>query len=202
VLIQKLQPVFAITFASLFLKERPPKIFYLWSASAITGAYVMTFGLSIPNLNSDKELLEAAFFALIATSGFAASTVFGKRALRHVDFEAGTYLRFIIMSILMIAVAAALNDLKGLYLISADQWGILIMIAVMTGGTASFLYYYGLKIVSASVSTICELAFPLTAIILEYFLRGDMLSAAQWLGVLLLFVSIIKVSHLQVKSER
>jgi drug/metabolite transporter (DMT)-like permease len=201
VLIQKLQPVFAIILASLLLKEKPPKIFFLWSGLAIIGAYIMTFGFSIPHLNSDQKLLEAAFFALIATFSFAASTVLGKRALRNIDFEIGTYLRFVMMSVLMLIIVAALNDFQYLSEIRKEQWLVLLAIALMTGGVASFLYYYGLKIVTASVSTICELAFPLTAIILEYILRGHIMSKVQWFGVLILFFSIIRVSSLRVESK-
>ena len=36
-------------------------------------------------------------------------------------------------------------------------------------GFAIFFYYYGIKQISASVSTICELAFPLTAVHLSIF---------------------------------
>ena len=201
VLIQKLQPVFAIILASVMLKERPPKIFFIWSGLAIIGAYIMTFGFSIPHLDSDQKLLEASFFALIATFSFAASTVLGKRALRNIDFEVGTYLRFVMMSILMFFIVAGLNEFQYVSQIRKDQWLVLLAIALMTGGAASFLYYYGLKIVTASVSTICELAFPLTAIILEYLLRGHIMNKIQWLGVLILFFSIIKVSSLRVVAK-
>lgn len=198
VLIQKLQPVFAIILASLLLKERPPKVFFIWSGLSILGAYIMTFGFSFPNLKTDQKLLEAAAYALIATFSFAASTVLGKRALRNINFEIGTYLRFVLMSILMFLIVAGLNQFQFLADIKAEQWMVLLVIALSTGGAASFLYYYGLKIVTASVSTICELAFPLTAIILEYFLHGHFMSNIQWIGVLLLFISIIKVSALRV----
>jgi drug/metabolite transporter (DMT)-like permease len=198
VLIQKLQPIFAIMLASLLLKERPPKIFFLWSFFAIIGAYLMTFGLKIPDISNDRKLLEAALYALIATFSFAISTVLGKRALRNVDFEVGTYLRFLIMVVLMIIIVGGMNEFQYVLKINRDQWIVLFVIALMTGGTASFLYYYGLKVVTASVSTICELAFPLTAIILEYILRGHILNGVQWLGVLILFLSILKVIKLPI----
>ena len=59
---------------------------------------------------------------------------------------------------------------------------------------AIFLYYYGLKKISASVAAICELAFPLTAVLLEYFIRGNILGPIQWVGVAILLFSILKVS--------
>ncbi|MCJ7554300.1 MAG: DMT family transporter, partial [Ignavibacteriaceae bacterium] len=64
-------------------------------------------------------------------------------------------------------------------------------------GAAIFLYYYGLKRITASVAAICELAFPLTAVILEYFIRGNILGPVQWIGAIVLLVSIIKVSWIK-----
>jgi len=74
-----------------------------------------------------------------------------------------------------------------------------LLIAFSTGGPAIFLYYYGLKRITASVATICELAFPLTAVVLEYILRQNILSAIQWIGALVLLFSIIQVSHIQTR---
>ena len=70
------------------------------------------------------------------------------------------------------------------------------IIAFTTGGAAIFLYYYGLKNISASVATICELAFPLTAVILDYLIHENILSMIQWVGVAILVFSIVKVSQL------
>jgi drug/metabolite transporter (DMT)-like permease len=80
--------------------------------------------------------------------------------------------------------------------VSNNQWAIFFIIAFTSGGTAIFFYYYGLKEISASVATICELAFPLTAVVLEYVLRGNVLDYFQWVGAIILIVSIMQVSRL------
>ncbi len=194
ILIQKLQPVFALTLASILLKERLPKIFFWWAALAIFGAYLTTFGLSLPNLETGEKTIIAAALSLIAALSFSSSTVFSKRALRNVGFEMGTYLRFLISALIMLLIVGAMGEIKSIYNITSTQWWIFLLIAFTTGGTAIFLYYYGLKKITASVATICELAFPLTAVLLEYFLRGNILTPVQWFGVAILMVSIIKVS--------
>ena len=81
--------------------------------------------------------------------------------------------------------------------ISNSQIITFLLIAFTTGGPAMFLYYCGLKHTTASSSTILELAFPLTAILLEYFIRGNILNIVQWIGVAILFLSITKVSKLK-----
>jgi len=197
ILIQKLQPVFALILASIILKEKLPKEFFIWAGLAIVGAYLMTFGLSFPNLSTGEKTVIAAGLSLVAAFSFGSSTVFSKRALRNVGFELGTYLRFLFSSFIMLIATLLFRNLSEISSVSGTQWLIFLLIAFTTGGAAIFLYYYGLKKVTASVATICELAFPLTAVILEYFLHGNILEPIQWLGVVILIASIIKVSSLK-----
>jgi len=68
-----------------------------------------------------------------------------------------------------------------------------------TGGTAIFIYYWGLKRVTASRSTIYELIFPVSAIVLEYFIHDKILTAGQWLGAVIVVIAIVSIVRL--KSE-
>ncbi len=196
ILIQKLQPVFAIIFALIVLREKPPKAFYLWAAIAMIGAYFLTFGLGLPNFDTGDKTASAAFFAIIAALSFAASTVFSKKALQNIDSRMGTYLRFTITAIIMFIVVSLMGGLDSVSEITGHHLLIFLIIAFTSGGTAIFLYYYGLKEISASVATICELAFPLTAVILEYVVRGNLLNWGQWIGVGVLMISIARVTQL------
>lgn len=200
ILLQKLQPVFAILLATLLLKEKLPKEFFLWAGLAIAGAYFMTFGLSMPNFSTGDKTTIAALFALLAAFSFSSSTVLSKRALRNVDYEMGTYLRFLFATIIMLIIATVTGDIYGIKEVSAKQIIIFLIIAFTTGGAAIFLYYYGLKRISASVASICELAFPLTAVVLEYFVHGNILSPVQWMGAGVLLISILKVSGINILS--
>ncbi|PID57687.1 MAG: EamA family transporter [Ignavibacteriae bacterium] len=193
IFIQKLQPLFALSLAAIFLKERLPRKFFYWAALAILGTYLMTFGFNLPNINSENKNLLAAMFAFLAAFSFGSSTVLSKKALKNVSFELGTYLRFGITSIITLIMVLAFGDFTNINSVTGSQWLIFLLIAFSTGGPAIFMYYYGLKKVTASTATILELAFPLTAVVLEYFLHGNILSIVQWLGVLILIYSITNV---------
>ncbi|HEY6437621.1 MAG TPA: EamA family transporter [Ignavibacteriaceae bacterium] len=196
ILLQKLQPIFAITLAAIFLKERLTKIFFFWAALAITGAYLMTFGINLPDLSTGDKTTVAALFALLAAFSFGSSTVLSKRALQNVSFEMGTYLRFLFSAIIMLIIVFSVGDMKSIADITSNQIIIFLIIAFSTGGVAIFLYYYGLKKITASVATICELAFPLTAVVLEYFIHGNILMPVQWGGVIILLFSIVRVTRI------
>ncbi len=197
VFIQKLQPLFALTLAWVFLKERLPLKFFLWAFVAIAGTYLMTFGFSLPNLETGDKTLYAALFALLAAFSYGSSTVLSKRALRNVSFEMGTYLRFAISAILMAFIAFGSGSVESATKITTIQAVIFLVIAFTTGGPAIFLYYYGLKNISASLSTILELAFPLTAVVLEYLVHGNILSLIQWFGVALLLLGMFMITRIK-----
>jgi len=200
VLIQKLQPVFALILASILLKERLPKTFFIWAGIAIVGAFLMTFGMKIPNIDTGDKTFVASLFALLAAFSFGFSTVLSKRALKNVTYELGTYLRFVITTIFMIVIIGATGDISSIGEVTDIQWMIFLIIAFTSGGLAIFLYYYGLKRISASVATIAELSFPLTAILLEYIIHDNILDWVQWIGAILLIYSIIQVSRVNLQK--
>jgi len=196
ILLQKLQPVFAITLAAVFLKERLQIKFFFWAALAIIGAYFMTFGINLPDLSAGDKTTMAVLFALLAAFSFSSSTVLSKRALRNVSFEMGTFLRFLFSTVIMFVIVISLGEMGSVSDITTKQAIIFLIIAFSTGGAAIFLYYYGLKRITASVASICELAFPLTAVVLEYFVHGNILSPIQWGGAIVLLSSIIQVTRI------
>lgn len=202
ILIQKLQPVFAIIFAWIILKERPAGKFYGWAALAVISAYFMTFGLSFPDFTIKNETFLAAVFALIAAGGFAMSTVLSKRALKNTTFFTATYLRFLMSTVILLVISSFMFNFNEIGSITVTHLIVFGIIAFSTGGAAIFLYYFGLKKISASSSTIYELSFPLSAVLLEYFLRGNILTPFQWLAVAILFFSIFKVNSINTSKKR
>ncbi len=201
IILQKMQPVFAIALAALVLKEKPKKNFFLWAAIAIVGSYFLTFGFSQPVFSAENKMLVAAGFSLLAAFAFGSSTTFSKRAIQKINFRVGTYLRFGVTTLIMFMIVISTGRLQNVAAFTPANFLTLLLIAFSTGGVAIFIYYYGLKHVTASKSTIYELAFPATAIILEFIIYGKMLSVGQWLGTALLLAAIYKIVSAKVESQ-
>jgi len=106
VLIQKLQPIFALLLAGLILKEKLPKKFFTWASVAIIAIYFVTFPDFVPNFSTGDKTLIAALFSLGAAFAWGSSTVFSKRALKQVSFRLGTYLRFGLTTIIMLVIVS------------------------------------------------------------------------------------------------
>ena len=194
VLLQKLQPVFAIGLAALLLRERVTPRFLGRAALALVGAYLLTFGLQVPAATPGDRGLAAAGWALAAAASFGSATVLGKRLLGVLDFRRATFGRYGITTLLALMLLLVTGRGLPLETVTPTQWGLVLLIGLTTGSGALFLYYYGLTRVRAVVSAICELCLPLTAVILDYWLNGSRLGGWQWLGAVLLITAITLVS--------
>lgn len=194
VLLQKLQPVFAITLAALLLGEKLKRNFLLWSALAITAGYFLTFGFHIPNWETHSQTALAAGFSLLAAFAFGSSTVFSKKVLRKYSFFTATFYRYAFTSIIMLLYVLASGMFKQVPDISGFQWTIFAIIGITTGSGAIFLYYFGLTRIRAMLATICELCFPVSAILFDYLVNGRVLSLVQWISAGVLIFAILKLS--------
>lgn len=197
ILIQKLQPVFALILARILLKEKLPAKFYLWATLAIWAWYVLAFGKDGFDILSIQFLHHATFFSLIAAFAFGAGTVLGKRVVSNLDFQLTAGLRFWITSILAFIVLLVMWDVGWISLLSSSHWLSLVIIVFTSWAFAMFLYYFGLKRVKASQATILELFWPLSAIILDYVINGNVLTPLQIGATLVLLFAIFKI----VKSQ-
>ncbi len=195
VLLQKLQPIFAIVLARIILKEQLRGRFYLWAGLAIVGGYFVTFPGAIPEIVDGGKNLIAGALALGAAFAWGSSTVMGKYSLRDLDTRVVTPLR--------LGLTAAIS---GLYLLSTWQLGafgdfsgmqVLMLVAIVfsSGTVALSIYYFGLKQVEASRSTILEMFWPVSAVIIDWVVFDHALTWTQIAGALILMFAIYRVTR-------
>jgi drug/metabolite transporter (DMT)-like permease len=194
VLLQKLQPVFAIALASVLLKEKVGKNYILWASIAIVGGYFLTFGFHLPNLGSGANTAYAALFALLASFSFGSSTVFSKKILGKFSFKTATFYRYGFTSVIMLIYVLITGAIMQYQVTTRINWIIFFIIAFTTGSGAIFLYYFGLTKIRAIVATICELFFPLSAIIFDYIFNDARLSLIQWVSAAVMIFAIVNLN--------
>ena len=194
VLLQKLQPLFALVLAAVLLKERVSLRFLGWATIALVGAYLLTFGLSAPDAAADAITLRAALWAVVAAAAFGSATVLGKMLLGALDFKDATFGRYGMTSVMALVFLVVRGIGMHIATVTGANWIIVLIISVTTGSGAIFLYYFGLSRVRASVATICELCLPLSAVLLDYLVNGSVLGPWQWLGAGLLVGAILRIS--------
>lgn len=198
-LLQKLQPIFAISTASIFLKEKLDKRYIKWAVLAVVSAYFVTFPNGVVNLATGAGTAVAALYALGAAVAWGSSTTFSKMLLGKVDFKVSTFYRFLFTLIFALPVLFFFGHGAGasLAIPSMPQFGLLAIIALSTGMVALLIYYKGLAKTPVHISTILELTFPFIAIILDMIVNHTVLSASQWLAAIVLVFSIYQISKLR-----
>ncbi len=194
VLLQKFQPVFAIILAAIFLKEKLSKNFLMWGTVAIIAGYFLTFGFKAPNLEADKNTIHAALLSLVAAFSFGSSTVFSKNILAKVDFITATFFRYGTAFFLLLPYIIFSGLMLEFSNLNYENWVIILIISLTTGSGAILMYYYGLKYIKASVSTIVELFFPISAILFDYIINHNVLSPIQWISAAVMIFAIIKAN--------
>ncbi|OGH89155.1 MAG: hypothetical protein A2537_00975, partial [Candidatus Magasanikbacteria bacterium RIFOXYD2_FULL_36_9] len=132
ILLQKFQPIFAIGLAAIFLRERFPRVVYLYSFIAIAAGYFVTFSnpWTIANLKTVSAL--TALFSLLAAFSWGSSTTFGKYSLKNIPFGLLTALRFLFTVLIMVAPVLYFYSTK-FSSISNLQWSTLITIVFTSG---------------------------------------------------------------------
>lgn len=196
VLLQKLQPIFAILLAAILLKEKIKRNFVAWASLAIIASYFLTFGFELPKLgsNSDATIIKASLFALLAAFSFGSSTVFSKRFLLNHNFITATFYRYGFTTLIMLIYVIVFGKYVYLQQTTSVNWLYFILIGLTTGSGAIFIYYYGLRRVKAIIATISELLFPISAIFFDYIVNDSMLSPVQLISAAIMVFAIIRLN--------
>jgi len=193
VLLQKFQPIFAIALAAIILKEKITKRFLVLAVAAIVGGYFVTFGDQPLSEWSDKTII-AALLSLLAAFSWGSSTVLGKHALKRLSFETVTSLRLTVTTAIMFFILISTGEVETISQLSVENWKYIFIIVLTTGSLALFIYYYGLNHLPASHVTLYELFWPLSAVTIDWYVYGRVMSLIQLFGASLLLGSILLLS--------
>jgi DME family drug/metabolite transporter len=189
ILLQKTQPLWALAAAALALGERPRARLLPVAVAALAGTYLLSFGAVDPSHAFVGAQGKAALLALLAAALWGSATVLGRSALAHVEPDVLTGLRFTCALPLLAVIAVSQGALVPSATTSID-WLRLVLLAVISGLVGMMLYYRGLRRTPASIATFAELAFPASALVINYFVLGATIDAVQLLGFFMLWGTI------------
>jgi len=196
IILQKLQPVFALLLAGILLWERLTKRFYFLAWVSIFSAYMIAYGSLWNDMFSFSFGNNAALYALWAAFAFWSSTVFWKSLVKDLWFRLSVALRFTFTSLLALIALMLFWDFTTFSLFQTFHWQLFALIIFTSWAGALTLYYYGLKNIPASKATIFELAWPLSWIFFDWYFNGNILNSTQilfsWILIVCFFLIIIE----------
>lgn len=198
-ILQKLQPLFAVLLAAWILKERLRKGYWGLFIVAVLGAYLLTFGFRLPVSHAGVESLMAGGFAIAAAVLWGGSTVMGKRVVEKVSFTTMTALRFAVALPLLAVIVASQHPNTASMLQAfgvGTVWFNLLYQTIVPSLFSLLIYYRGLGKVRASQATLAELAFPATGLLVNWLFLHQTFSVGQWIGFVIVWLAIAQLSRM------
>ncbi|MFD1886202.1 DMT family transporter [Paenibacillus wenxiniae] len=203
-LLQKLQPLFAIILARLLLKEVLPRGFGWLFGLALAGTYLLTFGFTLPIGHMNDIAQVGSLLALGAAALWGGSTVMGRLMVGKMKYETVTSLRFILAIPLLIVLTVHENAAWGLPAGTIPVLLILLNLfgqALLPGLLSLLMYYKGLSTTKASVATLAELSFPMVGVLVNWIVYKQLITWPQLLGFMLIWGVLFAISRQQQPTE-
>lgn len=202
ILLQKFQPLVVILLSSLILKEEIQKGFLIWASICLIGGLLISspdivrfYDLMRTNFNTviSDTALQGYMLVGVSIVGWGATTVFGKR-LTIVGFETKSIMAGRFLTGLLVLIPFV-NWNRSLILPQGEDYLRILIMVLISGALAMWLYYQGLKRISAKTTAIAEMFFPFFAIMVNWFFLGKQLTDLQLLGggVLILGSLVIQI---------
>ncbi len=194
ILIQKIKPLVSIFLAVLFLKEKLHRKYYFLAPIAILGSLMVGLGgghdWSLQSLD-----FKVILFSLVAAALWGAGTIFDRYTSLRFSFSLVTSFRYLLATFAMIfCLPLVYGEWSNLQLHFANDIWLFIGMAFLSGLLPLFIYYQGMKVTRASVACLLELAYPLTAVLLNWIFLGSILNSVQIVGALLIVASVTILS--------
>ncbi len=198
ILLQKFQPVVAISLARIFLKEKVGKMFIIWAIVCVGGALLISYEDILRIYQSEKSLgdlflqsgsIKGYLLVMFSVFGWGAATVFGKKLL-YIGYQDEQVLagRFIFGFICLLPFLAGEHNVFAQSVANVSKISLMVLVS---GLLAMYLYYHGLRKISARACSLTEMFFPFMAVIVNWLFLDATLTAVQITGGLLLLTGSI-----------
>lgn len=202
ILLQKLQPIVAITLSVILLKEKLQKHFVLWASVSLIGSIVM-IAPDIIELWSEEAvwhydpkliaILLGYGSALLAVVAWGASTVYGRKltmmGYNTMQIMSGRF------SLALVALTVAMLCYGEHFTLSEGSFVSLFYMVLLSGLLGMFIYYKGLERIPARYGTIAELFFPVSAVAINWVAFDATLTPQQITGAVMLVGGALMMSR-------
>ena len=194
ILLQKLQPLISFSLASAILGEKMKKPFIAWASVALLGGLLISSPDILPGITHfdfslgflSESAMTGYLLTLVAVISWGASTVFGKKLTSQGYTESQMMAGRFSFGLIFLFFYGYAN--KNLFHFDWNFliWGKILTMVLLSGLLGMYLYYKGLKLISARVCALAEMFFPLSAVTMNWIFLGAKLTPVQLIGAGLL----------------
>ncbi|PTY36232.1 hypothetical protein BGP77_02665 [Saccharospirillum sp. MSK14-1] len=193
ILLQKLQPIVAVSLSAWVLGERISHGFLAYLAVCLAGSLLLMWEDLLPFIGGQDWFYQPGLQArlagygltLLAVVSWGASTVFGKQlSQRGYGTSALMTGRFAVGLLCLLPWVFAIAP--DALMVTAPQLGWVALMVSISGLLGMAFYYRGLKRIASRHSALAEMCFPVAAGIVNWVFLGFALTPLQCLGAVLL----------------
>ena len=187
-------PLFTVIWVYFFYKDE--KITKLKIFSILVGfiGLVVLFLSGVTGISGDGDLTTGGILALIGVQGLALSNITNRKHSQYIPAKVYLFTQWLIGGLISIVLFLILDGYIGVitYSISLKILGLVFI------DIASYsLFFYTIKRVSASFTTLVDYVVPVVGITAGYLLLDEVINNIFFITVFLIFVSL----YLAVKDE-
>jgi len=195
ILMQKIQPFFAIITAYILLRERIKPLFWLYALIAIIGGYILSFGFSIVEFSLTNSTIQIALYSIGAAFFWGTSTVVGKRLVDRLGFKFTTAIRLFAGFLMLLVVMLFTDIFDAVALVNVKFLLFFIYIGLITGFLSLLIYYIGMIKTKAHIATIAELGMPISAVFFNWLWLKEVISFNHVIGALMVIGSVVMMGY-------
>lgn len=175
-------PLFVLLFSKLFYKEKFKLRVYIAMALGFSGVVVVSYepGHIFTSLYSLYILFSAILFALYTVLGRKISQKTSSATLNSLSFIFGMFAVMILMLIFRQPFSIPLKELP-----------YVLYLGVVVTGVAYMLFFKGVKMIGASLSSMAFFVKPWLASFLAFLILGEKFTLSKDLGGVLMALSLI-----------
>lgn len=181
-------PLWAGILGYIFLNEKPFRIWYISTIMSVFGLFLLTINPGSTNL--DFSII-GIILTLLAGLSYAIYALSAKILLKRYRPDFVMTIFFLGGGILLSPIIF-FNDMK--WIITIRGFVMVLHLGLFATALSYFLFSRGLKLIHVSKASTLSLAEPLTASILGVMVLGENLSFNNFLGIVIIFVSLLILS--------
>ncbi|QDZ79097.1 DMT family transporter [Priestia megaterium] len=201
-----LEPVFVVIGAYFLFKEKTSKVGIISILIAVSGSVIIASG----DIGVSKTALYGDLLSVLGTVAVSVHMLAGQDLCRKMPPIIYSFAVFLIGGLVLFVYNICANVSLTQY--DTKDWWIFLLLALIPNIFGHALFNWLLKYVDATTISMAILGEPIGAIILAYFLLGEMTTVSQLVGGMIVMISVMiflkykaaeleKVMALQEKSN-
>lgn len=202
IILQKFQPVVVILLASIVLKEKIKLEFLLWASVCLFGALLISYE-DILKLIESKDDMYRVFFhpgapqgyilTMFSVLGWGAATVYGKKLSLEGFSDDIILLGRFSLGLIFLTPIVFVSQADVLFTQNIEIYSKISLMVFVSGLLAMFLYYQGLRRISARMCSLGEMFFPFMGVVINWLFLDAVLTPIQVIGGLILVGASITI---------